>query len=661
MTRFALVLLVFAVIHTSLAAPSTKPMRNVKPIDGREQPVFQHIPDPSTYGPHRGTLDDLVGTSYVAGTTYYDYQHNGTSGKMIGVDELGFVHVTWTNGLDPQSNTRGVYYNVWDPSTETFTIFNGQVDVSSRAGYTCGAMLPGGFFFPAFHQELVTNGTAHTAVGIDLFARAGAYTTFEPSYLHEGGQELEIIWPKVAISPSGIVHVVSTENPASGVAGDPQRIYYSRGVPVYQDAAGIEIVWDDVANGEEFWEVDSVMVISPDIACSRHGDRVVMAWSKSRDDLTDNPTQYNNDIVYMVSDDGGDTWGPEVNITNFLYPDTACASGDSLACDRDTFRVYTDLSLLLDESDNIHIAFTTTHYYALEGTISRYSSQIWHWGSDQGYVSPIFAVTAEYGDTNWADDLGDWQYVLQRPNLSIDPTTNDLYCCFVLASDSNWSNLGIPMQDVWVSKSWNNGVAWTQAVNVTNTNTGQDVPPGQSAHERDATLSETVTYDNGVGYLHMSYIFDLDAGGAVGANPIGSPTLNPVHYQRIAINDIPNMPLWPNNWPVLHVDSTDMPPLITSAVDDRVDLPTKFTLYQNYPNPFNPNTTIQFDLAQSGPVSLKVFNLLGEEVATLLSSEPLSAGVQYVNFDAAGLASGVYLYQLETQGLTQTRKMVLLK
>jgi hypothetical protein len=661
MIRFAHVLLVFAVIHTSMAAPATKPMRNVKSIDGREQPVFQNIPDPSTYGPHRDALDDLVGTAYEAGDTWYDFQHNGTSGKMIGVDELGFVHVVWMNGLDQQSNNRHVFYNVWDPSTESFTITNGQADASSRAGYTSGAMLPNGFFFPAFHQELVTNGTAHTAASIDLFARAGAYTAFEPGYLFENGAELEIIWPKVAADPNGVLHVASTENPASGAAGDPQRIYYSRGVPIYQGDAGIEIAWQDVDNGRQFREMDTVMVIAPDIACSRHSDRVVMAWSKSRDDLTGDPTQYNNDIVYTVSDDGGDTWGPEINITNFLYPDEDCASGDTLACDRDTFRCYTDLSVLLDEQDNVHIAFMTTHYYALEGTISRYSSQIWHWGSDQGYVSPIFAVTATYGDSNWADDLGDWQYVLQRPNLSIDPTTGHLYCCFVLADESNWSVNGIPMQDVWVAKSWNNGVAWTEAVNVTNTNTGQNVAVGESAHERDATLSETVTYEEGAGYLHMSYILDLDAGGAAGANPTGAPTLNPVNYQRIAIDDIPNMPLWSNDWPVFHVDSTDMPPLITSSVDDRADLPTSFTLHQNYPNPFNPSTTIQFDLVQSGSVTLKVFNVLGEEVATLLNREPLSAGTQLINFDAAGLASGVYLYQLEAQGLTQTRKMVLMK
>ncbi|MBK6910342.1 MAG: exo-alpha-sialidase [bacterium] len=162
----------------------------------------------------------------------------------------------------------------------------------------------------------------------------------------------------------------------------------------------------------------------------RISDRVVIAWSKSRDDLNDNPTQYNNDIVYIVSENGGQTWSDEVNITNFIPPDLDCASGDTLICDMDTFRTYTDLSVILDNNDDIHIAFTTVHYYSLEGTISRFSSQIWHWGSDMGYMTPIFAHTAAYFDTNWATDLGDWQYTLQRPNLAIDDETGEALLLF---------------------------------------------------------------------------------------------------------------------------------------------------------------------------------------------------------------------------------------
>lgn len=86
----------------------------------------------------------------------------------------------------------------------------------------------------------------------------------------------------------------------------------------------------------------------------------------------------------------------------------------------------------------------------------------------------------------------------------------------------------------------------------------------------------------------------------------------------------------------------------------------EFRLYQNYPNPFNPSTTIAYDSPHSGFVTLKIFNLLGQEVATLVN-EHKSAGYYQVAFDAKGLASGVYLYRLQAGLFTQTKKMLLLR
>jgi hypothetical protein len=83
-------------------------------------------------------------------------------------------------------------------------------------------------------------------------------------------------------------------------------------------------------------------------------------------------------------------------------------------------------------------------------------------------------------------------------------------------------------------------------------------------------------------------------------------------------------------------------------------------LAQNYPNPFNPSTTIAFDLPIAGSVSLRVFNLQGREVAVLKDGFS-AAGTQRVRFDGGGLASGIYFLRLEAAGLTQTRKMMLLK
>ena len=86
----------------------------------------------------------------------------------------------------------------------------------------------------------------------------------------------------------------------------------------------------------------------------------------------------------------------------------------------------------------------------------------------------------------------------------------------------------------------------------------------------------------------------------------------------------------------------------------------EYSLSQNYPNPFNPTTTIEFDLPKTSEVSLKVFNILGEEVATLVS-DWLSAGSYSYEWDAIHLASGVYLYRLQAGKNTEIRKMILLQ
>jgi hypothetical protein len=99
----------------------------------------------------------------------------------------------------------------------------------------------------------------------------------------------------------------------------------------------------------------------------------------------------------------------------------------------------------------------------------------------------------------------------------------------------------------------------------------------------------------------------------------------------------------------------------TSVAQNANVLPTEFILFQNYPNPFNPSTTINFDLPKTARVSLKVYNILGQLVATLLDGVK-QAGSYNVSFNAPDLGSGVYFYRVVTDGGgAVTRKMVLLK
>ncbi len=89
-------------------------------------------------------------------------------------------------------------------------------------------------------------------------------------------------------------------------------------------------------------------------------------------------------------------------------------------------------------------------------------------------------------------------------------------------------------------------------------------------------------------------------------------------------------------------------------------LPEEYTLHQNYPNPFNPSTRISYDLARTGHVTMKVFDLLGREVVTLVDGMQ-ATGNHNATFDGSGLASGIYLCRLQVGEWSQTRKMVLLK
>ncbi len=114
-------------------------------------------------------------------------------------------------------------------------------------------------------------------------------------------------------------------------------------------------------------------------------------------------------------------------------------------------------------------------------------------------------------------------------------------------------------------------------------------------------------------------------------------------------------------------DSVVSNPFIITIVRDPVGIsqisssvPEGFRLYTNYPNPFNPRTVIKFDVARTAPVSLKVYNILGEEVSTLVN-ENLSPGTYSATFDAGTVGSGIYFYRLETSGFTETKRMMLVK
>ncbi|GAB4296273.1 MAG: hypothetical protein Kow0098_19310 [Ignavibacteriaceae bacterium] len=99
---------------------------------------------------------------------------------------------------------------------------------------------------------------------------------------------------------------------------------------------------------------------------------------------------------------------------------------------------------------------------------------------------------------------------------------------------------------------------------------------------------------------------------------------------------------------------------VTNVINQDDIFPGKFALHQNYPNPFNPSTLIKFEIPVSGKVTLKIYDILGREIATLVDEEK-DAGKYSVEFNAAGLASGVYFYRIQAGNFTESKKMILLR
>ena len=112
-------------------------------------------------------------------------------------------------------------------------------------------------------------------------------------------------------------------------------------------------------------------------------------------------------------------------------------------------------------------------------------------------------------------------------------------------------------------------------------------------------------------------------------------------------------------WLRAYVDTANVVFNVSNEIEE-VSQPQKFELAQNYPNPFNPSTNINFSLPSSREVSLKVYDMMGREVAILVNGR-MNAGEHTVQFNANGLASGVYIYRITAGSFTQSKRMLLIK
>jgi hypothetical protein len=220
-----------------------------------------------------------------------------------------------------------------------------------------------------------------------------------------------------------------------------------------------------------------------------------------------------------------------------------------------------------------------------------------------------------------ASDDGVLAVIWQKPEIANDE--------FVMLTNSDHESAYAT--DIYCSVSPNNGLSWSAPFKVAGTESESDVFP---------VIAKSIEITNDGKYIiHFMYMWDTEIGVSL-FDGGGSQTESAWIYKNFDISD----------------------QLITVGINDN-DKPMKindYSLSQNYPNPFNPSTRIEFRIQQSEFISLKVYDVLGNQITTLVN-ERKSAGTYQVEFDASYITSGIYFYELIAGGFRQTNKMLFLK
>ncbi|MCP4583470.1 MAG: T9SS type A sorting domain-containing protein, partial [candidate division Zixibacteria bacterium] len=191
------------------------------------------------------------------------------------------------------------------------------------------------------------------------------------------------------------------------------------------------------------------------------------------------------------------------------------------------------------------------------------------------------------------------------------------------------SSSGYSNAELYISTSTDSGEDWAPFINLTDTFSDSCVR-GECNSEHWSSMAE-VADDS----IYILYIEDKDAGSI--SKTEGQETINPVRYLAVPTDSL----------------------LLTSVEEDN-SIPANFELSQNYPNPFNSSTTFSYSLSSSSDVKLEIYNLLGENVTTLINSVQ-ETGEHSITWDASEYSSGIYFYRLTTGDKSYTKRMVLLK
>lgn len=344
--------------------------------------------------------------------------------------------------------------------------------------------------------------------------------------------------------------------------------------------------------------------------------------------------------AYFVyeSTDGGNSWNAGNTIGS-----TQTVNGDSC-------QAWFPFDVIYKPgTTQVCLAFATL---SPSNTATREGSKILFWSPNINGGNLV--VVCDYHKYYFMDDTAIWNHnqnhiqvgitPLSSPTLAFSANGTVLFCAFsaIQRDTSNYlTGINYHYNNIFICKSTDNGATWSNPYYVMNTRRRDETYPSLSKQGNTNTIFNIVYSESG---SPGSFTFFDNA----------PPDTVYTVFKRLNINSLM--------------------PIIDNVNNNTNEFPDKFTLYQNYPNPFNPVTKIKFDIPEfplskgglKGVVTLKVYDILGKEIQTLVN-EQLQSGSYEVTFDArqpglgGNLPSGVYFYKLSTGNFSATKKLVLLK
>jgi len=471
------------------------------------------------------------------GPTWYDIQHNGATGRQIGIWN-DTILVAWTQGFSNSPSDRQVAWNraVVTGPAQTVALDNGDmIDVlplnTDLSGTGIGiSTLPFGSgytnlgLYPGTGESLVLcHGGGELQVRIDE-AHEGTFFPLGLIPTSPSGAAGTPLWPKGAVSvdhsggPDTILHVVA-QSSADGLFA---RIWYWRGevLRVVAGAGGWIVAWDPGSPVT----VDSSANVGYVLATDPNSDRVAIVWSRPINYAnTGFDAQELNNAVYMESTDAGQSWTGPTFITNNPNMNPAAPG----------YYVFADLDALYDDNNNLHVVYTARRWDGSNFQPGDVVLQHWDQASNT-----LHTIEHAQWTNPCAFDLygvGVYNMILAKPSVAFKPAGVGPFASEVLYAA--WTQFGPTQSDcsdgplsrtnaeIYYCASTDGGVTWGSPINVTGTET-PNCAEGNCLSEHWVTAAARA--DEG---LYLSYVEDTDAG----TSPQGEGAWSEGSYKVLAL------------------------------------------------------------------------------------------------------------------------------